>query len=267
VVCRWQRGGALERNRMSASTDGNITDTLNSSFVSATDDECTETNVLLSKMSQENAVAADPGEGLVANQLSNQAGYGTDDGPSSDDRPEVPKVKRNTAGFVYLLTFLCAIGGFLFGYDTGIISGAIVLVSEKFFLTAEWQEAVVSAPLATAAVFSVLSGFMNDRFGRKPTVLVGSVMFTVGALLLAVAHKEYMLIIGRLILGIGIGTYGAYGSFYITLSYCTCLLTCRRMIVCILFFDDSELQDNDTAQWSCHYINHVTAASQVAFFL
>jgi len=188
-------------------SDGNNSDTLNSSFVSDSDNERTETNMLLSKMSQENSVVAGSGEGLMANQSINASGYGTGGDPSSDEHPDPPEVKHDTAAFVYLLTFLCAIGGFLFGYDTGIISGAIVLVRVKFLLTSEWQEGIVSAPMAAAAIFSVLSGFLNDRFGRKPTVLGASLVFTAGALLLAGAQGRFMLIIGRFILGIGIGRY------------------------------------------------------------
>ena len=158
-------------------------------------------------MSQENSVAAVSGDSLVSSQPINAAGYGTGDGPSSDKHPDTPEVRHDTSAFVYLLTFLCAIGGFLFGYDTGIISGAIVLVSVKFFLSSEWEEAIVSAPVAAAAIFSVLSGFTNDRFGRKPTILVASLVFTAGALLLAAAQERYMLIVGRFILGIGLGMY------------------------------------------------------------
>jgi len=193
---------------MTGLQDGNGSDALNSSFVSASDDERAETNILLSKMPQENSIAAGSSEGLIASQPVSAAGYGTDDGGlSSDEHPDTPEAKRDTAAFVYLLTFLSAIGGFLFGYDTGIISGAIVLLHEEFLLTYEWEELVVSATMAAAAVFSVLSGFPNDRFGRKPTILIASLVFTGGALLLAAAQERYMLIIGRFILGIGIGMY------------------------------------------------------------
>ena len=177
------------------------------SCASASDDELTETNILLSKMSQENSVAAVSSEGLIASQPINAAGYGTDDGPSSDEHPDRSAVKRDTSSFVYLLTFLSAIGGFLFGYDTGIISGAIVLLHEEFLLSAVWKEVIVSATMASAAVFSVLSGFSNDWFGRKRTIIVASLVFTAGALLLAGAWQRYVLIIGRFILGIGIGMY------------------------------------------------------------
>jgi len=188
---------------MTALADGNSSDALNSSFVSASDDERTETNILLSRMSQENSV--DAGEGLVAGELFTAAGYGTDDVPSSDEHADQAEVKRDTTAFLYILTFLSAIGGFLFGYDTGIISGAIVLLREYFLLTYEWEELIISATMAAAAIFSVLSSFTNDRFGRKPTILTASVVFTVGALLLAGAQDRYMLLVGRFILGIGIG--------------------------------------------------------------
>ena len=198
------RGGALDR----MTADGNSSDALNSSFVSASDDERTETNMLLSRMSQENPEVAGSGEGLVASdQPISAASYGTDDGPSSDEHPDQSEVKRDTTAFVYLLTFLSAIGGFLFGYDTGIISGAIVLLREYFLLTYEWEELIVSATMAAAAVFSVLSSFTNDRFGRKPTILTASIVFTVGALLLAGAPDRFVLLVGRFILGIGIGMY------------------------------------------------------------
>jgi len=195
-------GGVFER--MSASTDGSNSDVLNSSFFSVSDDERTESSILLSKMSEENSIAAGSGEGLVANHTINSAGYGARKNHSSDEHPEV---KHDNAAFVYLLTLLCAIGGFLFGYDTGVISGAIVLVKDKFLLTSEWEEVVVSAPMAAAAIFSALSGFGNDRFGRRPTILVASVVFTAGALLLASAQERYMLVIGRFVLGISIGMY------------------------------------------------------------
>jgi len=201
---------------MTALADGNTVDTWNNIFVSESDDERSETNILLSKMSQENSVAAGVSKGLIADQPTNTgiAGYGTDDGPSSDEHPDPPEVKRDSAAFIYLLTFLSAIGGFLFGYDTGIISGAIVLLHEKFLLTFEWEEAVVSATMAAAAVFSVLSGFSNDQFGRKPTILVASLVFSVGALLLAGAQEQYTLLTGRFILGIGIGMYLNYSAFF-----------------------------------------------------
>ena len=109
--------------------------------------------------------------------------------------------------FVYLLTFLSAIGGFLFGYDTGVISGAMILLRDKFQLSFFWQELVVSMTIATAAVFAFLGGFLNEKFGRKPIIIVSSFVFTVGAILLGTAYNREMLLIGRGVVGVGIGEF------------------------------------------------------------
>ncbi len=53
-----------------------------------------------------------------------------------------------TPPFVYILTFFSAIGGFLFGYDTGVISGAMISLRERFMLNSVWQEMVVSVTIA-----------------------------------------------------------------------------------------------------------------------
>ena len=107
--------------------------------------------------------------------------------------------------FLYLLTLLSTIGGFLFGYDTGVVSGAMLLLRVDLNLSPLAQEVFVSITIASAAVFALCGGWINNRFGRKPTILLGSVVFTVGALMLAAAVNIAMLLCGRCILGIGIG--------------------------------------------------------------
>ena len=108
---------------------------------------------------------------------------------------------------VILLTFLSAIGGFLFGYDTGVVSGAMILLREEFHLDPLWQELVVSVTIGAAALFAIVGGFLNDRVGRKPTILLASVIFSCGAILLGCALNREMILVGRIILGVGIGNY------------------------------------------------------------
>ena len=62
--------------------------------------------------------------------------------------------------FVYALTSLSAVGGFLFGYDTGVISGAMLLLKDSFHLNPVWQELVVSVTIAAAAVFAIVGGYV-----------------------------------------------------------------------------------------------------------
>ena len=110
-----------------------------------------------------------------------------------------------TPMFVYMLTLFSALGGFLFGYDTGVISGAMILLRDAFALSSVWQELVVSVTIAAAAVFALVGGFCNDRVGRRPVVLLASLVFTAGALCMALAPNRSLLLLGRIIVGAGIG--------------------------------------------------------------
>lgn len=115
------------------------------------------------------------------------------------------QTKPRTPLFVYVLTFFSAIGGFLFGYDTGVISGAMILLRDKFLLNSVWQELIVSVTIGAAALFALCGGFLNDRIGRKLVIIIASLIFTAGALFLAFATDKYLLLVGRIIVGAGIG--------------------------------------------------------------
>ena len=113
--------------------------------------------------------------------------------------------KPRTAPFVYLLTTLSALGGFLLGYDTGVISGALILLRDVFHLSIVWQELIVGVTIGAAAVFALIAGGLNDSVGRRPVIIAASLIFTGGALCMAVATDRFMLLSGRLLVGAGIG--------------------------------------------------------------
>eukprot|EP00048_Salpingoeca_helianthica_P008950 m.128582 g.128582 ORF g.128582 m.128582 type:complete len:542 (+) comp14733_c0_seq4:122-1747(+) len=106
---------------------------------------------------------------------------------------------------VMVLTAFAAIGGFLFGYDTGVISGAMLLLKDRFSLSATQQELVVSLTVAGAIVGAAAGGRLTDQFGRRPIIIVAAVIFTAGAALLAIATAWIELLVGRAILGVAIG--------------------------------------------------------------
>ena len=83
--------------------------------------------------------------------------------------------------------FFGALGGLLFGYDTGVISGAILFIKKDFGLSAFMQGAVVAVLLLGAMVGAVLAGPLSERFGRKRLIIAAAITFTVGALLAAAA--------------------------------------------------------------------------------
>lgn len=76
--------------------------------------------------------------------------------------------------FVYVLAAISAIGGFLFGYDTGVVSGAMIKVRVRFDLDSTMQEAIVSATIGAAAVAAVAAGPLTDGIGRRPTLIISS---------------------------------------------------------------------------------------------
>lgn len=126
-----------------------------------------------------------------------------------------PDVLKGNTIYIYLVACLSAIGGFLFGYDTGIISGAMIFIRDVFGLNEWWQEAIVSSTLLAAWVFSILSGSANDRIGRKPVIVLSSLFFVIGSLLMGLAWNEVSLLVGRLVVGGGVGLASMTVPMYI----------------------------------------------------
>ncbi len=98
-----------------------------------------------------------------------------------------------------------ALGGLLFGYDTGVISGALLFLRTAFHLSALMLGVVTSIALGGAAFGAAFAGRLADRFGRRPILFVTSMIFVAGALVSAFAPTLAILLAGRLLVGIGIG--------------------------------------------------------------
>ncbi|KAG8439903.1 hypothetical protein GDO86_005896 [Hymenochirus boettgeri] len=110
-----------------------------------------------------------------------------------------------TPGFVYVVSVFSALGGFLFGYDTGVVSGAMLLLKKEMNLSALWQELLVSSTVGAAALSALAGGGLNGALGRRPCILLASFMFTIGAAILAAAGNKETLLGGRVVVGLGIG--------------------------------------------------------------
>ncbi|KAJ1372454.1 hypothetical protein KIN20_034622 [Parelaphostrongylus tenuis] len=110
--------------------------------------------------------------------------------------------------FVYMLSFSAVIGGFFFGYDTGIISAGMLFVPENSEMRPMehiWQEIIVSVTPGFAAVGALLSANGSDRFGRKKVIVVASIVYSVGGVICGVAWAKSILAFGRILLGVAIG--------------------------------------------------------------
>ncbi|UXI19877.1 mannose-1-phosphate guanyltransferase beta [Sarcoptes scabiei] len=125
--------------------------------------------------------------------------------PSSSSSSNSLEVSNKINWYIYLVTSLSAIGGFLFGYDTGIVSGSMVFIRDYFHLSTTMQEIVISVTILTAWLSSFVAGYLTNKFGRKLVILIASFVFTIGGLMMAFAHTEYVLLAGRAIIGFAIG--------------------------------------------------------------
>jgi SP family galactose:H+ symporter-like MFS transporter len=119
-------------------------------------------------------------------------------------------------GFVFAAAAFAALGGLLFGYDTGVISGALIFIRTQFGLSTFQQELVVSVVLVGAAVGALSGGGLADIFGRRLMLLVTAAIFVAGALVCAAAPSLVVLVIGRLIVGLGIGFATSTVPIYIS---------------------------------------------------
>src|SRR5437867_9182037 len=84
--------------------------------------------------------------------------------------------------FLTKLTVISTLGGLLFGYDTGVISGALLYMRDDLNLTSFWEGFVVSSLLFAAAIGALTGGRLADAIGRTRTLMVCAVLFLLGAL-------------------------------------------------------------------------------------
>lgn len=129
--------------------------------------------------------------------------------PPPESAGGVPRCRDgpSTPSFLYVLAFFSALGGFLFGYDTGVVSGAMLPLKKEMNLNNLWQELLVSSTVGAAAVSSLVGGCLNGWLGRKICILIASSIFSVGGVILGLAPSKEVLLVGRVTVGLGIGEF------------------------------------------------------------
>src|SRR5580698_7380051 len=118
--------------------------------------------------------------------------------------------------FVYVAAAFAALGGLLFGYDTGVISGAELFFKNDFTLSTFALEVIVSGVLAGAATGALAGGRLADLFGRRKLLIVTAIIFIAGSILCAAATSATILIVGRIVVGLGIGLSSGTVPVYIS---------------------------------------------------
>ncbi|OLN89792.1 Myo-inositol transporter 1-like protein 3 [Colletotrichum chlorophyti] len=133
--------------------------------------------------------------------------------PSFDDSIEDTEPSKA----VWLITFTVAMGGFLFGYDTGVISAVLVSLKSDLGheLSSSEQELITSITSGGALIGALIAGLPADRYGRKLGIYIGCTLFLVGTIIQAAAFTVAQMTVGRFVVGLGVGSAAMIIPLYI----------------------------------------------------
>jgi len=123
--------------------------------------------------------------------------------------------KKSTT-YLYLVCVVAALGGFLFGFDTAVISGTVSLVKNDFNLNAVSEGWFVSCALLGCIIGVSFSGKLSDKYGRKVVLILSAILFLASAMGCMLSNSFTVLIIFRLIGGLGIGVASMVSPLYIS---------------------------------------------------
>jgi len=128
----------------------------------------------------------------------------------------VTEIGKSGNALLVRISVIAAIGGLLFGYDTGVISGALLYIKEDLHAGSFEQQAIVAVLLLGAMVGALCSGYLADRISRKWTKVISGTVYIVGALGCAFSVNAQMLIGFRFLLGLAVGTASFVSPLYIS---------------------------------------------------
>jgi sugar porter (SP) family MFS transporter len=135
---------------------------------------------------------------------------------AATSRYRAASAKTSARAYLYAASGFAALGGLLFGYDTGVISGAELFLQNDFAPSTLALEVIVSGVLAGAVMGSLVGGRLADIYGRRRLLLVTAIIFGAGALLCGAAMSVTTLVAGRVIVGLGIGLASGTVPVYIS---------------------------------------------------
>ena len=128
----------------------------------------------------------------------------------------VREIRATGNGLLVRISAIAAVGGLLFGYDTGVISGALLYIKKDLHADQFQQQAIVAVLLLGAMVGALASGYLADRISRKWTKVISGVIYVVAALGCAFSISAWMLIGFRFLLGLSVGTASFVSPLYIS---------------------------------------------------
>ena len=118
--------------------------------------------------------------------------------------------------WLYVVAIVASLGGLLSGYDTGVISGALLFINETWILPDTLQGFLVSSVLIGAVIGAATNGILADIFGRKKIILATALIFILGSIMCAFAPNVYILIISRIFVGFAVGIVNFVVPLYLS---------------------------------------------------
>lgn len=119
-------------------------------------------------------------------------------------------------GFLMLITLIAGLGGFLFGFDMAVVSGIIEPVKQQFALSSSQEGLFVSCALLGCIVGVAFSGYLSDKIGRKKVLFISAILFLISAVGFAFAEAYPVLIVFRILAGMGVGAASNVSPLYIS---------------------------------------------------
>lgn len=123
---------------------------------------------------------------------------------------------KDHSNFVYVIAAIAALNGLLFGFDVGVISGALLYIEQSFALSPFLEGVVTSSVLVGAMIGAATGGKLADRFGRRRLTLAGAAVFFIGSFGMAFSPTLEWLIVWRIIEGIAVGVASVVGPLVIS---------------------------------------------------
>ncbi len=125
------------------------------------------------------------------------------------------KEEKGSIVYVMLVCMVAALGGLLFGYDTGVINGAIGPLKAHFSLDANWAGWATGCALVGCAIGAAIAGVLSDWLGRKKVLILSAILFFISAVGTALPKDITIFIIYRIIGGLGVGAASMSSPMYI----------------------------------------------------